>query len=297
MKITATEDGECLLNETLLENHLEIHEHELRTIIYETSKLVPAITTVRLLRAYAGVRPLLPADNKSRRKEPRSFRIIDHGIEHDIDNLITVYGGKLTTYRLMAELTADLVCKKLGINACSTTAKVELAPTGANINIEKISRDLRVSPIVIKRLISKHGTEIANNIVITMRAYQGRRNNTLIDKQTICTCELVLRGEITYVLDKMEKVSADNIFDVLMRRTRLGMGLCQGAFCTYKLASLLGSGDVTEVTARIHRAIIAFLRRRWNGVKPVIRGEQLRQERLLEAIYACAGNYDKLRLL
>jgi glycerol-3-phosphate dehydrogenase len=35
--------------------------------------------------------------------------------------LISVLGGKLTTYRLMAEKAVDLACRKLGVSApCST---------------------------------------------------------------------------------------------------------------------------------------------------------------------------------
>jgi len=41
-------------------------------------------------------------------------------------NFASVGGGKLTTYRMMAEATADHVCNALGVNAESTTATEQL---------------------------------------------------------------------------------------------------------------------------------------------------------------------------
>lgn len=41
---------------------------------------------------------------------------------------VVVIGGKLTTFRLMAERTADAVCKELGVDRPCATATTELAP-------------------------------------------------------------------------------------------------------------------------------------------------------------------------
>ena len=43
-----------------------------------------------------------------------------------VANLATIVGGKLTTYREMAESTADLVADRLGVDAASTTADATL---------------------------------------------------------------------------------------------------------------------------------------------------------------------------
>jgi glycerol-3-phosphate dehydrogenase len=56
----------------------------------------------------------------------RSHRVIDHG-EHDgVAGLITVTGGKATTFRLMAEETVDAVCAALGAPRPCRTALEEL---------------------------------------------------------------------------------------------------------------------------------------------------------------------------
>ena len=57
----------------------------------------------------------------------RSFRCFDHA-EEGAEGLVTIVGGKATTARLMAEVTADVVCRKLGVSAPCRTREVELLP-------------------------------------------------------------------------------------------------------------------------------------------------------------------------
>src|SRR5438309_1624665 len=51
------------------------------------------------------------------------YEVIDHARE-GTDGFITIAGGKLSMYRLMAEETSDAVCQKLDHQAeCTTTTK------------------------------------------------------------------------------------------------------------------------------------------------------------------------------
>jgi glycerol-3-phosphate dehydrogenase len=43
-----------------------------------------------------------------------------------VEGIVTVVGGKLATYRLMAEKTADLVCRRLGIEAPCRTPEIQI---------------------------------------------------------------------------------------------------------------------------------------------------------------------------
>ena len=45
-----------------------------------------------------------------------------------MQGFVTITGGKATTLRAMAEATADLVCRKLGVEARCRTREVVLAP-------------------------------------------------------------------------------------------------------------------------------------------------------------------------
>ncbi len=68
----------------------------------------------RILRAYSGVRPLVASDNDpSGRSVSRGIVLLDHAQRDGMEGFITITGGKLMTYRLMAEWATDAVCRKL----------------------------------------------------------------------------------------------------------------------------------------------------------------------------------------
>ena len=72
---------------------------EVDTMVGEAAKMIPALETVRYIRAYAGVRPLVGSRSASDdRSVSRSFALIDHS-EDGLENFTTISGGKLTTYR------------------------------------------------------------------------------------------------------------------------------------------------------------------------------------------------------
>jgi glycerol-3-phosphate dehydrogenase len=96
-------------------------------------ELVPGFSSAGPVRAWAAVRPLVgdPALESEGRQVSRSHRVIDHG-EHDgVPGLITVTGGKATTFRLMAEEAVDAVCAALGSPRPCRTAREELPARGA----------------------------------------------------------------------------------------------------------------------------------------------------------------------
>jgi glycerol-3-phosphate dehydrogenase len=72
-----------------------------------------------VVSTYAGLRPLIRDDSDSPSKASRDHRIVDGGI-------LTVTGGKLTTYRLMARQVVDRVCRRLKLRKKSTTHKIPL---------------------------------------------------------------------------------------------------------------------------------------------------------------------------
>lgn len=81
----------------------------------------------RILRAYSGVRPLVASDDDpSGRNVSRGIVLLDHTERDGLDGFITITGGKLMTYRLMAEWATDAVCRKLGNTRPCTTADLAL---------------------------------------------------------------------------------------------------------------------------------------------------------------------------
>jgi glycerol-3-phosphate dehydrogenase len=112
-----------------------VEQRESDLILKESAVLLPGIRNATIMRSWAGVRPLYDPEANARsgeetpargRESSRSFTILDHSQEHGVDGMVTITGGKLTTFRLMAEKTADLVCKKLGVAQSSRTSEVEV---------------------------------------------------------------------------------------------------------------------------------------------------------------------------
>ena len=83
---------------------------------------------------------------------------------------------------------------------------------------------------------------------------------------------MVTSGEIEYAIDKLDAVDLPG----LRKRTRIGMGPCQGALCAYRAAGFFPENAVTSgknTTAMIRE----YLEERFRGVKPVLWGDALKE--------------------
>jgi glycerol-3-phosphate dehydrogenase len=221
---------------------------EVSLLVKEISRMVPAIRGTRLLRAYAGIRPLvLPEEKEDDRAISRGFALIDHEKKDGITNLITITGGKLMTYRLMAEKTSDLLCRKMGIQVpCSTHLKPLL---GAKKPFELKERLAGMSP------------------------------STVDGGEVVCDCEIVGRKEVE---ESLRKGNLKDLQDIL-HRTRLAKGTCQGGFCVYRLLGVLHDLDMARGDS--NSILKGFLEERWRGIRPILWGIPLKEEELFESIY------------
>lgn len=107
-------------------------EWEIDTILNEAIEMLPVIETMGMQRYYAGVRPLYEppkiTGQEDGREVSRAFYVLDHEQLDGVSDFVTITGGKLTTSRLMAEKTTDLVCEKIGVQELCRTHK-EMLPT------------------------------------------------------------------------------------------------------------------------------------------------------------------------
>lgn len=230
---------------------------ESERLLREAAAAVPGVASARVIRAYAGVRPLLSGTEQGR-EASRGFRVIDHEAD-GVDNLISVAGGKLTTYRLMAEKASDMVLSKLGRKAFCRTMVEELSPLTEGLSSYRRS--------LIASRYGKAFGKVADHCLTTP-----------MGADEACSCEAVTRGELEYFASSPDvRVPGD-----LMRRTRAGMGFCQAGLCAFRLAAMLPEGDPID-------AAESFLDERWKGIAPVLRGEQLRQEAFKAHILRCYG--------
>lgn len=101
-----------------------IEEWEVNKMLDECVAMLPMIDDMGVQRTFASVRPLYEPPEvrgEEKREVSRAFYVLDHEKLDGVSGLITITGGKLTTSRLMAEKTVDLVCAKMGIDApCRT---------------------------------------------------------------------------------------------------------------------------------------------------------------------------------
>jgi glycerol-3-phosphate dehydrogenase len=110
----------------------------------------------RILRAYAGVRPLVASDNDpSGRNVSRGIVLLDHAERDGMDGFITITGGKLMTYRLMAEWATDAVCRKLGNTEPCVTAEQPLP--GSRQSTEKTLQKIISLPAPLRGSVYRHG--------------------------------------------------------------------------------------------------------------------------------------------
>jgi glycerol-3-phosphate dehydrogenase len=230
---------------------------ETDAIIDDARAMMPVLETTRYIRAYAGVRPLvLVGGAGDARSVSRNFSLIDH--ERDrVENFVTITGGKLTTYRLMAERTADLVCAKLGVDAPCTT---RTEPLPASVRGEWTEPGL--GP---RRWIAERD---ADDIIL-------------------CECEMVSRKAVNRIIENMDGQYGSSLLNSIGLRSRVGKGPCQGGFCGLRVTGHLYDEGYVSGRRGVHE-MHAFTRRRWRGFRPVLWGLPLVQADLQEALYCGA---------
>ena len=109
---------------------VNVDQRDVERLLEEGEKLIPGLRRARKLRAWSAVRPLFDnahASVSGTRETTRTHALLNHQTRDGVDGLITVTGGKLTTFRLMAQQTVDCVCSKLGVQRACTTATQPLA--------------------------------------------------------------------------------------------------------------------------------------------------------------------------
>ncbi|MGH2915973.1 MAG: anaerobic glycerol-3-phosphate dehydrogenase subunit GlpA [Solirubrobacteraceae bacterium] len=229
-----------------------VRPDEVQAMLDDGDKLVPGIREARALRVWTGVRPLFEDAKQSSsqtRDVTRAHALLDHESRDGVRGLVTITGGKLTTFRLMAQETVDAVCAQLGESRPCRT-QTEPLP----------------------------GSESGEHYMLGERL--ARKEAALSDEQLICECELVSRSKLERAIARTDGGDLDDI----RRQLRLGMGPCQGGFCIYRAAGImheLGGLDAAAADA----ALVDFLKERWKGSWPVLYGDQLRQARLDDWIF------------
>lgn len=250
-------------------DNLKVTPEEVDLLLSEGAKLAPELKNTRILRGYAGVRPLVASDSDpSGRSISRGIVLLDHASRDGMEGFITITGGKLMTYRLMAEMTTDLVCKKLNMSKKCRTASTPL-PGSRLKSIENFSKKFMQNPTI---------TQLAAVGRLGAKALEIDLENK-IKTRLICECEEVSIGEVESAIENLD---VHNLLD-LRRRTRVGMGTCQGELCACRATNILAKHTKCRDAGK--KDMIHFLKERWKGMYPIAWGETLREAEYTRWIY------------
>lgn len=249
---------------------------EIEILLDAGRELFPNIDNYRLLRAYAGVRPLITADENSGEEDSRGisrdFVIIDHDAD-GLKGLISLIGGKLTTYRLLAEKTVDYVCGTLGIEKTCRTAAI---------------------PLVDSLLDGREKQK--NNLFIYRYGVRGPQIEEYIKENPekdliLCECENVSFAEVE-VASTWE--STKNLDD-LRRKTRVGMGTCQGLYCSYRSLGAAWA-NLRQKPQHPLRQLTHFLENRYKGQKTLLWESQIKEAELTLGVFSTIFNLERVEI-
>ncbi len=236
---------------------------EIDVNIREGTAMVPALAGARYIRAFSRVRPLLQSTGTTDdRGAARGFVLLDHR-EQGLNNFCTITGGKLTTFRLMAEKASDLVAARLGNRQPCATAEVPLSQGE-----------------------SCRWTEPG-----AAPKYWFKANNP--DDMILCECEMVPQSAIDQIVQCAPGVEEEMTLEAIALRSRAGKGPCQGSFCGIRICSYLyDRGYYRDGTGLRHMR--DFFNERFKGQRTVIWGQQAAQMELAEALHCGLLGLDSL---
>lgn len=203
---------------------LRVYRSEAEELLNLVTSYYPAKLSVDdVLHSYAGIRPLVQeGDSTESYTASRKHEIVDHKKLENLHGLVSVFGGKWTTSRSLAEETLQKILAIYPLKAKRASSHDEPLWGGdfngrmsyyCNEARQKWSH--RFPPELVNRLLEHYGTlyeEILENMQKDEKAYR------LLDEK-----HSLYSGEIAYAVQQEMAVTLD---DLLMRRIGLGnMGI------------------------------------------------------------------------
>jgi anaerobic glycerol-3-phosphate dehydrogenase/bacterioferritin-associated ferredoxin len=254
---------------------------EIEYLLASIEEALPAIRSARVLRAFCGVRPLIDQSGDDEHRLTRRHEVTDHAQRDGLAGFITIAGGKMVTYRLMAQETVDAVFEALGLEPppCPT-GEIRLPGGDEAPPARELAAEFGLPLHTVERIISRYGS-LTPEILAPARSEPRLKNHA-------CTCEPVTEAEIRWAVRHTHVRTLDD----LRRRVRMGVGPCQGMGCTQRAAWIVAD-ELGQDAAYARWLTETFLQERWKGRRLVLTGQQMRQEELTRAIYL--GLRDDLR--
>ena len=203
-----------------------------------------------VLYTYSGIRPLPFEPGKKASQVTRNHIIYDHEKKEGLINYISIVGGKLTTYRNLAEETVNEIEKKINNKHKCLTRDYKLyggkgisnLEEYKNENIEYYSNKYNIDEDIIIFLIEFYGVKFID--VLKYTANNPELKNRIDPKRND------IKAQILY---SIEREKAKTIEDIIIRRTSLGTHGDLGYECVDEIveiaAPILGMNEIEKVKA------------------------------------------------
>ena len=206
--------------------------------------LAHPLTRADVIAVYAGLRPLVDPRVGHNGSKPTTKLSREHVVDAPVPGLVSVAGGKFTTYRLMARDVVDAAVADFGREVPgSVTEQVPLLGADGLAAVQpaagRLAEDYGVTRAAVEHLLGRYGT-LAEEVLNPIRADAGLA-------RPLAEPHPYLRAEVAYAVTHE---SALHVEDVLMRRTRLFIESADA-----------GVGAAAEVSAIMGR-LLGWSRRR-----------------------------------
>jgi glycerol-3-phosphate dehydrogenase len=183
-------------------------EEDVRYLQEEARRAFPNAPFDEIYFTYAGVRALVREEGVSEGQVSRKHALFDHERRGGIAGALSVVGGKITAYRAIAEEVTDLAARKL--------ARESAAPPGDALTATKL-------------LPGADGSR-AREIAVLAAGDPSLA-------APLCPHHRGVAAEVTHAV---RSEWAMTVGDVMLRRTAIGLGQCQGLDCLDAVAELIG---------------------------------------------------------
>jgi glycerol-3-phosphate dehydrogenase len=208
--------------------------------------------------AYAGVRPLISTG------DPKKSVDISRKAElyETSSGMVTITGGKLTTWRRMAKMTVDRLVEREGREAPCRTGEI---PLGMPVDPQDLARVEGVEDDAYGQLAGRYG--YAAHEVLKTAAERGELAQPILPGMPDLLAEAVFSAR---------REQARTVADVLLRRTRLGLTAAR---------PLLAAGE--QAPERVARALGAELG--WDAARCAREAEAFRADAAAEGLLVGAA--------
>jgi glycerol-3-phosphate dehydrogenase len=185
-----------------------------------------SLSDTDLVGAYAGVRPLLSTG------DPKKSVDISRKAElyETSSGMLTITGGKLTTWRRMAKQTVDRLVEREGREAACHTAEI---PLGMDARPEDLEAPAGVGEEAVAQLAFRYGH--AARAVLRLAREDPKLAEPIVPGRPDLLAEVAIAARLE---------QARCVADVLLRRTRLGLLAApqlRGASAVRPVAEALGA--------------------------------------------------------